>query len=88
MSPGDRKQLAAAVAAGAAVAAFSTRGKTQNIRLVDVFALGPFLIWTAASSGRLPAPARLVLAASGAATIVFNGLNWLEIQRGAGERKD
>ncbi len=69
-----------AVLAGALIGALSTRGKTQNVRLVDVFALGPFMIW-AASRQRLPLPARLVLAASGAATIVFNGRNWLEGRR-------
>lgn len=80
-------QIGAAVAAGALLGAISRggQGKTQNVRLVDVFALGPFLIW-AASTRQLPAPARLVLAASGAATIVFNGLNWLEVRRHAGGR--
>ena len=73
-----------AVLAGALIGALSTRGKTQNVRLVDVFALGPFMIWAASTRRRLPLPARLVLAASGAATIVFNGRNWLEVRRGTG----
>ncbi len=73
-----------AVLAGALIGALSTRGKTQNVRLVDVFALGPFMVWAASTRRRLPLTARLVLAASGAATIVFNGRNWLEVRRGTG----
>lgn len=55
-------------------------GKTQAVRLFDVFVLGPFMVW---ASGRLDAPAgaRAFLLLSGVATIVFNGLNFLRIAR-------
>lgn len=55
--------------------------KTQTIRLVDVFLLGPFLI-LAALWRRPPAAVRLGVAFAGVATIVFNGVNWLRINRG------
>lgn len=76
-------KLVAAVVLGAVLGALSrgSVGKTQAVRLVDVFALGPFLIWSASRS-TLPAVARFLLAGSGAATIVFNGLNWLEVRGG------
>lgn len=68
-------KLVAAVLVGAVAGAISRgRGKTQAVRVLDVLALGPFLIWAASAPGR----GRFILAASGAATIVFNGLNWLE----------
>lgn len=51
--------------------------KTQPIRLVDVFLLGPFMVWVGARATGIPVVARLVLIAAGAATVVFNGLNWL-----------
>lgn len=76
-------RLVAAVVVGAVLGGVSrgSRGKTQAVRLVDVFALGPFLIWAAWAS-RLPCAARVALAGSGAATIVFNGLNWLDNRKG------
>ncbi len=75
-------KLIAAIAAGGVLGALGRgKGKTQPVRLFDVFALGPFMIWSA-SAGKLPAPARLALVVAGAATIVFNGLNWLENRKG------
>ena len=56
--------------------------KSQPVRLVDVFLLGPFMVW-AGIQGKLPRPARFVLIAAGAATVVFNGLNWLQIRASA-----
>lgn len=54
--------------------------KSQAVRLVDVFLLGPFMLWAA---GRLEAPpwARTTLAAAGALTILYNGRNYLEGSR-------
>lgn len=51
--------------------------KSQAVRLVDVFLLGPFMMWMA---GRSSAPewARATLAAAGALTILYNGRNYLE----------
>ena len=53
--------------------------KSQAIRLVDVFLLGPFMVWAAFSQMRgLPGA---VMAAAGVATIIFNGRNYLEVER-------
>lgn len=52
--------------------------KSQTVRLVDVFALGPFMVW-AASRSSLPPWARSVLALSGVATIVYNAHNYREL---------
>lgn len=48
--------------------------KTQTVRLLDVFFIGPYMIW---SSGKLKGPHRELMRALGVATIVYNGVNWL-----------
>ena len=48
---------------------------TQLVRVLDVLALGPFLVWAGAAKSGLPRPARAALAISGIATILFNGIN-------------
>lgn len=62
--------------------------KSQWVRLVDVFVLGPFMIWYALMSAGcegVPAEAALVLLISGVLTITYNGTNWLAARvRGAG----
>ena len=51
--------------------------KTQAIRLVDVFVLGPFMIW---AGMQLREPwARVAMIAAGGATIAYN---WQNYQRG------
>lgn len=52
---------------------------TQLVRLIDVFILGPLMV---KASRHLSGPERQLLLVSGVLTIVFNGLNWLRIQRG------
>ena len=49
-----------------------TGDKAQWIRLVDVFLLGPYLIWLGARLGRR-APGLVLI---GGATILYNGINW------------
>lgn len=51
--------------------------KTQTIRLIDVFVLGPFMVWYAVRSTRMPTVARAALAATGVATSLYNGRNYL-----------
>ena len=53
--------------------------KSQWVRLLDVFVLGPFMIWYALST--VPAveeggAAALALFIAGVLTIVYNGINW------------
>ena len=52
------------------------REKSQNIRALDVTALGPFLIFLGVV-GVASRSARFVLAFAGAATVTFNGRNFL-----------
>jgi hypothetical protein len=55
--------------------------KSQWVRLLDVFVLGPFMIWyalmTAGDAAALPAGAAIALFVGGVLTIVYNGSNWL-----------
>ncbi len=54
--------------------------KTQEIRLVDVFLLGPFMVW---QGSKIPDPLpRFIMMAAGTLTILFNGANYLEVRRG------
>jgi len=54
--------------------------KPQYVRLVDVFLLGPFMIWFGYRS-TLPAWPKLLMMAAGVGTIAYNGRNYL-IRRG------
>lgn len=54
--------------------------KTQNVRLVDVFILGPFMIW---AGTQLREPwARYGMIAAGTATIVYNWQNYRQYETG------
>jgi len=52
--------------------------KAQEVRLVDVFLLGPFLMWTG-TRARTPTE-RTVLILSGAATVLYNWRNYAKIE--------
>lgn len=52
--------------------------KTQWVRLVDVFALGPFMVWAGVELARTNRRhAGAWMAVFGVATIVYNGRNYL-----------
>jgi hypothetical protein len=51
--------------------------KTQNIRLVDVFLIGPVLIY-ASTFKTLPTYLRVALLLIGVATIIYNGNNYIK----------
>jgi len=53
--------------------------KTQLIRLLDVFGLGPFMIYSAMREKNKYF--KTVMLVSGALTIIYNGKNYLEIER-------
>lgn len=55
--------------------------KTQTIRLVDVFLLGPLMIAIAQKASGISDAERSALALTGLATIVYNGVNWLKARR-------
>ena len=50
--------------------------KTQEIRALDILALGPLLVWAAYQTGPLPRWTRCALLASGILTIVYNAENY------------
>jgi len=53
----------------------------QTIRLIDVFLLGPFMIWAGARATGLPGWANAGLVLTGLATIAYNGSNYLSHAR-------
>lgn len=75
---------ALAVLLAGAAAGWVTAGgnKGQPIRLVDVLALGPLMIYAGMREG-LPSEARRALVFAGAATITYNGRNYLVKARSA-----
>lgn len=52
--------------------------KSQAVRLLDVFAVGPFMIWAALQTRN--DFARAGLFSVGIATILYNGFNYLSTQ--------
>jgi hypothetical protein len=50
--------------------------KTQTIRLLDVFVLGPFMVWYAMQSRDMPNAARWALGIAGVLTITYNANNY------------
>ena len=52
----------------------------QAVRLIDVFVLAPAMIY-ASTFTQMPDYVRLILFVSGVATLVFNGQNYLEIEK-------
>ena len=53
--------------------------KTQDVRILDVVALGPFMVYMS-TKVEAPPGARWILAFAGAATITYNGRNFLELR--------
>jgi hypothetical protein len=60
-------------------------GNTQNVRLLDVFLLGPLMIYVA-SKYRLRQPERALLFITGIATITTNGINYLNVRERAAKQ--
>tara|TARA_R100000664_G_C2758728_1_gene147885 strand:- start:653 stop:865 length:213 start_codon:yes stop_codon:yes gene_type:complete len=52
----------------------------QSIRLVDVFILAPAMVY-ASTFKQIPNYVRLILFISGICTLVFNGMNYLDIEK-------
>lgn len=57
--------------------------KSQGVRLVDVFLLGPFMVYAATLLPRDQQLARVILAGSGVATVLYNGRNYLATREAA-----
>ena len=52
--------------------------KTQEIRLLDVFVFGPFMIYMATKIKNSSDLEQLALVGLGIGTIVYNGINYYE----------
>ena len=61
--------------------------KSQEVRLLDIFVLGPFMVWYAAQK-TTPPWAKAVMGLSGIATILYNGRNYLRASGELGEYFD
>ena len=55
------------------------QGKSQAVRLLDVFVLGPGMIYASKFKGP-PDWIRFALLVTGIATIIYNGRNYLRIK--------
>jgi len=53
--------------------------KTQTVRLIDVFVLGPFMMWAGTQLENDTAKAAMVFA--GIATMSYNWANYLEARK-------
>lgn len=53
----------------------------QKIRIIDVFAVGPGLIYAGVSCEKINSLIRLFLIGTGIATIIFNGSNYMKIKK-------
>lgn len=54
--------------------------KPQSVRLLDVFVLGPFMIWSGHRARRLPGWARAGLVLAGLGTVAYNAQNYLALR--------
>ena len=55
--------------------------KAQGVRLLDVFVVGPFMLWAAVEGRELGPAGRQFLGLLGLLTIAYNGVNYLEVKR-------
>tara|TARA_R110002060_G_scaffold2375_2_gene4061 strand:- start:395 stop:613 length:219 start_codon:yes stop_codon:yes gene_type:complete len=62
-------------------ALLSVAVKTQQVRLMDVFLLGPFMVYAATLIPSRHKEVKFILAASGVLTSLYNGKNYLEVQK-------
>jgi hypothetical protein len=54
--------------------------KTQTIRLLDVFLIGPLMVWGGCVGAKKHPTAGRALAAFGVATVLYNGNNYLKVR--------
>jgi hypothetical protein len=54
--------------------------KTQTIRLLDVFFIGPLMMWGGATLAKQHPVRGAALALLGAATVAYNGKNYLQVR--------
>lgn len=54
--------------------------KHQSIRLLDVFVIGPLMVYGGWKGDTLHPAVKIGLMGFGASTIIFNGMNWIRIR--------
>lgn len=59
---------------------FTPTGKTQTVRLLDVFFVGPVMMYAAWKLPREHSTLRRTLGVLGAATVLYNGNNFLALR--------
>lgn len=74
------RELGIVLAGAAAGWLAAGREKPQPIRLADVLLLGPLMIYVATTPDQPPEAAFDALLAAGAATVTFNGRNYLRLR--------
>lgn len=52
--------------------------KSQDIRLLDIFVLGPFMIWFGVTATGVSEAARMGMVLAGVATIAYNANTYLQ----------
>ena len=62
-----------------AASVVTERGKAQEVRLVDVFVLGPLMLWFALRSRGMPEWSRFALGFAGVGTILYNARNYVRL---------
>lgn len=61
--------------------------KTQQVRLLDVFLIGPLMVWGGSALKNSGHPlAGTLLSITGVATVVYNGKNYLLVKEKLGRR--
>jgi hypothetical protein len=65
---------------------FQDEDLTQKIRLLDIFGIGPLMIYAGVKAEDLPGWVRVALAMIGGTTIVYNGSNYLVVSEKQKER--
>ena len=53
--------------------------KSQQVRLWDVFVLGPFMLWFGWAAQGVPEWARYAMMIAGITTVAYNGANYLRL---------
>lgn len=64
------------------------KGKAQEIRLLDVFAIGPLMIYAGHKSQDLSPLIKNSLMLTGVATILYNGHNYLKVRKEEKQESD
>ena len=57
-----------------------TSKRYQSVRLMDVFVLAPAMVY-ASTYKQIPDYVRIILFISGVCTLIFNGRNYLDIEK-------